>query len=59
MPEEVGGGGAVVVDGGGGGGGAGGGVFFLHPAANMASRTAIPITLICLLLNMYSFRLAR
>jgi len=48
-------GGGAVTAGGGGGGGAGGGVFFLHPAANKASRIPIQITLICLFLNLNSF----
>jgi hypothetical protein len=53
-----GGGVGVDVDAEGGGGGAGGGVFFLHPTANKASRTPIPTKLICLFLNMNSFRVA-
>jgi hypothetical protein len=36
----------------GGGGGGGGGAVFLHPAAHIASASAIPITVIFRLLNM-------
>lgn len=42
----------------GGGGGGGGGAFFLHPAANIASASAIPITVIFRLLNM-NYRLQK
>ena len=37
---------------GGGGGGGAGGAFFLHPAANIASESAIQMTVIFRLLNM-------
>jgi hypothetical protein len=48
----AGGGGAGCTTGGGGGGGAGAGTFFLHPAANIASASAIQMIENFRLLNM-------
>ena len=42
----------VLPIGGGGGGGGGGATFFLHPAANIASASAIQRTVIFRVLNM-------
>src|SRR5215475_13400209 len=48
----AGGGGAGAGAGAGGGGGGGGGAFFLQPAANIASESAIQMTVNFRLLNM-------